>query len=538
MKFQDEGPKLRKHFQDAASKKAAEDSTSELSEPDIRWREASSSTSSDSSGAAMDVDSSDGSALQVQLRERSGILAMFEDPMALVSLSRSSVVGAPLLDSMQFADFTDVNFIDLFGLRPTGPIKSHSMEQQQLLYAFTSSVSPQYQEDLFPNVRNHGRWLSYLPPLNGVNSLLDNSIRAATMAHIGRIHHSEEFMQESRRHYGKALRLLSSHLADAEKGMSSETLSSTILLSFYEMFASDSNDSWIRHAGGAGTLMKLRGPAKHRNGFDREIYLAYRHALIIQAFEIDGPCFLNQPEWRQLSHDIHEDLHESGVVGGERAEIFDISEQFFLEMVQLPEVVCDARNMSQIIRDKSIDRYTFVTNLLRRTVTHRANLKGLHTRFQAALKNCGQEPTSRMTNDAVFPVRYEFINVFVAASYTGYWTVLMILNSVLKELDPGNYAMYRQENTEAARECCQSESYMATSSFLGPFFVVYALRVSLMNLNDVNQRAWILRKLRDLGDSRLSMALNMIESSAQAHPDTGMPRIRQAVEDVRELVQR
>ncbi len=533
MKFQDEGPKLRKHFQEVASKKAAEDGTSELSEPDLSWREASSS--SDSSAATIDVDSSDGSALQVQLRERAGIFSMFEDPMGLVS-KRSNLIGAPLLDSMEIADFTESNFIDLFGLNPVGPIRSPSMEQQQLLYTFTSSVAPQYQENLFPNVRNHGRWLSYLPPLSGSNSLLDSSIRAATMAHLGRIHHSQEFMQESRRHYGKALRLLSSHLADPEKGMASETLSSTVLLSFYEMFASDSDDSWVRHAGGAGTLMKLRGPNKHRNGFDREIYLAYRHALIIQAFEICTPCFLNQPEWRQLSHDIHEDLRASGVVGGERSEIFEVAEQFFLEMVQLPELVNDARNMSQTLREKSIDRYTMITNLLRRTITHRTTLKSLFVRFRAALKNYGQEPTSRMSNDPVFPVQHEFINVFVAATYTGYWTVLMLLNSVLKELDPGNYAMYRQENAEAARECCQSTTYMAASSFLGPFFVVYALRVSLMNLDNNKQRAWIIRQLQDLGDSRLSMALNMIVPNA--HPDNGMPRIRQAVEDIRELVQR
>ena len=534
MKFQDEGPKLRKHFQEVATKKAAEDSTSEPSEPDLRWREASSS-SSDSSGATIEVDSSDGSALQVQLKEHVGILSMFENPMALVS-EKTHLVGGPLLDSLDVAGFTEADFIDLFGLSPVEPIRSPFMEQQQLLYTFTSSVTPQYKENLYPNVRNHGRWLSYLPPLSGSNSLLDNSIRAATMAHLGRIHHSQDFMQESRRHYGKALRLLSSHLADPEKGMASETLSSTVLLSFYEMFASDSDDSWVRHAGGAGTLMKLRGPNKHRTGFDREIYLAYRHALIIQAFEIDSPCFLNQPEWRQLSQDIHEDLRASGVVNGERSELFEVSEQFFLEMVQLPELVSDARNMSQALHDKSTDRYKMVTNLLGRTITHRATLKSLFIRFRAALKTHGLEPTSRMSNDPVFPLQYQFVNVFVSVTYTGYWTVLMLLNSVLKELDPGNYAMYRQENAEAARECCQSTTYMAASSFLGPFFVVYGLRVSLMNLDNIKQRTWIIKQLQDLGDSRLSMALNMI--APNAHPDAGMPRIRQAVADIRELVQR
>lgn len=526
MKFQDEGPKLRKHFQEVASKKSAEDGHPE---PDYNWREPSTSSSSDSSSPpTTDAESRDESALMVQLRERPSIFAMFEGPMALVATSRKK--WAPLLESMERADFTEDKFIDIFGLRPAGPIRSPSMEQQQLLYTFQSSIAPVSQVNLLPVQRTHARWLSYLPPLTGQDALLDSSVRAATMAHLGRMHHSEPLMQESRTHYGKALRLLSSHLADPEKGLASETLSATVLLSFYEMFASDTDKSWVRHAGGAGTLMKLRGAARHRTGFDREIYLAYRHALIIQAFEIDTPCFLDQPEWRQLSTDIHNDLRDSGLVG-EKMEIFDVAEEFFLEMVQLPGLVCEARGLGQEDYSGTNDRRLSVEDVQTMAIAHRATIKKLFMRFKTALKNFGQEPKTRISHDPVFPVVYDFVNIFVGATYTGYWTVLMLLNHILQELDPDRRGMYRAENAEAARDCCRSEAYMASSSFLGPFFVIYALRVSLSGLDDDTERIWIMERLMALGNSRLSMARDMPLRSA--HPENGMPRVRQAVQEWR-----
>lgn len=451
---------------------------------------------------------------------------MFENPDHLVFRNKDH--WAPLIQSLDKGDFTEDFFDNLLVLHPCGPIQSPALYQQQLLYTFQESISPTNRLDLSPTTHNHGRWLSYLPSLNGTNSLLDNSVRACTMAHLGRIYHLEDLLQEARTHYGKALHLLSGHLADPEKGIASETLSATILLSFYEMFASDSDQAWVRHAGGAGTLMKLRGAARHRTGFDREIYLAYRHALVIQAFESEQPCFLDQPEWRQLSHDIHGDLAANKMYDS-KPGFFEVSESFFLHIAPIPALVCDARNINLLLKANPGVGRNLLADTLNRAITSRANLKSIFMRVQDVLKQSGDEPVSRMTDDPVFPVRYEYVNVFIAASYTGYWTILMVLNKMIIELDlnAANHAMYRVEMAECARECCRSVAYMMTSSFLGPFFIIFALRSSLSCLGDETQRVWIMQQMSQLGNSKLSIARDM--QLKVPHPDQGMPRVRQGV---------
>jgi hypothetical protein len=39
-------------------------------------------------------------------------------------------------------------------------------------------------------------------------------------------------------------------------------------------------ESWITHAGGAGRLIQLRGPDRHRSGFDCAMFMAARGYLV------------------------------------------------------------------------------------------------------------------------------------------------------------------------------------------------------------------------------------------------------------------
>jgi hypothetical protein len=530
MKFQDEGPKLRQHFE-KTTQKAGED---DILKPDQSWRDASSSVSSGtSSSSSPDVEPNDIIALQVALREQPNMFAMFENSdLPLVDRERwlgfSQNRSMPLLESMGDFTLAEENLLKFLDLKPFQWVPSPSLQQDQLLYTFTSSLSATTTVELSPALRNHGNWLAFLPQLSGTNPLLDSAVRACTVAHLGRLHDSNHVIHEAQAHYGMALRLLSTALQDADKGMSSETLSATILLSFYEMLASDSDQSWVRHAGGASTLMKMRGPARHRTGFDREIFLAYRHALVIQAFEVETPCFLDEPEWRQLSRQIYEDVCASGVVGDKR-DIFAAAESFFQEMVPLPGLICDARNIAQLAHKANSDCKTIAESLSVRATKYRAGLKSAHMLLRAALTRLGHEPSSRMSGDWVFPVRYDYTNVFTGGMCTGYWTVLIIVNSTLKELNPSpeRRAVYKMENAEAAREICRSSAWMSTSSFLGPFLLTFALRVSLLALEDETQRMWIFAELRKLGATRLAMAKDV--PLRGAHPDRGMPRVRNAV---------
>jgi hypothetical protein len=123
-------------------------------------------------------------------------------------------------------------------------------------------------------------------------------------------------MHESRKLYGRPLGPLNKALSDQRQGRSSEVLSATTLFSFYEIFPSNHEtsagyDSWAKHAGGPGALRRLRGPNAHRHRLDRSMFLVYRNALVIEAFESGEPCFLDHPEWRRLAADIHEETHKT-----------------------------------------------------------------------------------------------------------------------------------------------------------------------------------------------------------------------------------
>lgn len=157
---------------------------------------------------------------------------------------------------------------------------SPNIAQDQLFSIMHQSFFPIQQVLSVPvQLKTHGLWFHRLPPMTGRNRLLDAAVRAVSLVHLGRLQGSRTYIEESKPWYGATLRQLNAALGDNEEGMAPETLAATILLSFYEMFASNSNQSWIQHAGGAGALMRARGPEAHRFGFDREMFIAYRHTI-------------------------------------------------------------------------------------------------------------------------------------------------------------------------------------------------------------------------------------------------------------------
>lgn len=389
------------------------------------------------------------------------------------------------------------------------PIYSPYLVQEQLLNTFTSAIGAAGPQTLPPQMQNHRRWLSQLPSHFG-RTLLDASVRAVSMVHFGRVTGSDRMVEESRQFYGNALRLLNKALTDQGEGMASETLSATVLLSFYEMFASKSNTSWLRHAGGAGLLMRLRGPERHRYGLDRDCFLAYRHTIVIEAFQQDEECFLAKPEWIELAAQIHQDLRITAI-SADRRDIFDLGEEFYLENVNIPATFRYARNLEIMKSSLSTEGYsTFKEALLERTRQHRYALKSINLRFRAALQKTGLETSSRMTSDRVFPLQYVYENVFIASNHVGYWTIMLLLNIILKEAEkethPERHALYLMENHEIAMEICRTTPFMLTSSFLGPFFITFALRLCLMVFEPGHQRDWVVKKLVEIGATRISMA--------------------------------
>ncbi|KAJ9613458.1 hypothetical protein H2200_003400 [Cladophialophora chaetospira] len=98
--------------------------------------------------------------------------------------------------------------------------------------------------------------------------------------------------------------------------------------------------------------------------------------------------------------------------------------------------------------------------------------------------------------------------MYVASLHVGLWTTITRANLLLMKFEKLQHRLqkYRVENVEMARECCRCVAYMSTSSFLGPYFMVFALRMCLLVLDDQAEKTWVLEKLKEFGTSKLAIA--------------------------------
>ncbi|KAL6720354.1 hypothetical protein ACLMJK_002275 [Lecanora helva] len=441
-------------------------------------------------------------------------------------------------------------------------IISPSSYQCQLFSSFIDSIS--YNRSgvgrLAPADQCHSLWMAAIARRTEISSTLLWSIRAISLSHLGLQMQDRSLIHNSRNMYGRALLKLNKALQDPVEGLSSDTLSATVLLSFYEMMACTERHSWVRHAGGAGNLIRLRGPDRHRDGFGRIIFLSCRYTMILEAYQTRTPCFLALPEWRQLSREL-EATSES------RCPLTSAREDIFQTAVDVPGYVSASINyMTNGSRDT-----TNLRNLVSQGHGYRSNYKHLHARFVEILEDAGQAPTmtASVSDDKLFPIVYQFPNNLIGSFYCSNWSFTIMLNVVLIGLEarlaeytspdppslerqsptniqppqpphasrafpmlwqltetqrrstsptpvgdsPSDFTTmseddtahrrqhYLAENIACARETCKAVESISLSVFLGPLFLIYALRIALGVLTDEMEKQWILRKLTAIGKS-------------------------------------
>lgn len=298
--------------------------------------------------------------------------------------------------------------------------------QSQLLSLFLATVRSDNSVHVLPAFSCHSIWLAQLASRVEVSPTLLYAIRAMSLSFLGRQARDENLVQNSRLIYGRTLLKLNKSLQDPEEGLASDTLSATVLLTFYEMLNCTENNSWVRHAGGAARLMQVRGVARHRSEFDRAIFVACRYAIVLESFQTGKRCFLSSAPWRKLSRDIRNSSPN-------RCAYEDVREDFFQEIVQHPGFVMEAVTyMASGGRDRSV-----LQDLVRRGHTHRSNHQAIYNRFIETLREAGQEPREvpSSVDDKVFPVVYGFPGIIVASTFCSYWSLLKILNVALIGLE-------------------------------------------------------------------------------------------------------
>ena len=320
-------------------------------------------------------------------------------------------------------------------------ILSPSANQSQLLSLFIATIRFENPKRKVANHSCHSVWLAHLASRTEVSLTLLLAIRALSLSFFGRRTRDENLVQNARLIYGKTLLQLNKSLQDPIEGLASDTLSATVLLSFYEMLNCTEHDSWIRHAGGAARLMQLRGANRHRTGIDREIFLASRFSLLVQSYRTGKPCFLSSTPWRELSLEIHNSSPE-------KSAFDDAREAFFQEALSHPEYVMDSvKYMASGGRDRTV-----LQDLVWRGHMHRSNHKAIYARCMHAWREAGQEPVDvpSSVDDKVFPIVYHFPSILVASYFCSYWSLLKLLNITLIGLEAKLSAM--ETTSQSSRE--------------------------------------------------------------------------------------
>ena len=311
-------------------------------------------------------------------------------------------------------------------------ILSPTAYQSQLLSLFLGTVVSNNPVQIAPTFNCHSIWIGQVASRTQVSSCLLYAIRAISLSFLGRLTRDENLVQESRLIYGKTLFKLNKSLQDPTEGLASDTLSATVLLTFYELLNCTQRDSWVRHAGGAAHLMQLRGVARHRTGSDKAVFLACRYSIVLQSYQTGEPCFLSLAPWRELSQEIHDSSPG-------RSAFEDAREAFFQEIVHHPGYVMDSvQYMASGSRDRSM-----LQDLVRRGHMHRSNHKAIWERCVEALREIGQEPKEVLSSvkDKVFPTVYQYPGNLDASFFCSYWSLLKVLNISLIGLEAKLSAM-------------------------------------------------------------------------------------------------
>ncbi|KAL5046658.1 hypothetical protein BDW71DRAFT_214448 [Aspergillus fruticulosus] len=335
------------------------------------------------------------------------------------------------------AEYKPIPLLAMDGyINPSLSVKAVNSQQAQIFTNYVLASFPCFFR--CTETRVPVNWVEYVDQRGGsMNSCFDWAIRACTSAYLGSLHDDPRYLIASRGLYHRALRGLGKLLSSEGTAKSDEVLASAIVLAVFEKHHCSSPDAWLRHAAGIRTLMKLRGPKAHLEGFGRAMYIVYRNFLITAALVEGEACFLEEPEWQALNEEIAANdakLPTSSLYT-------DVVERGFLSVLKIPGLVKRTRELQGQL---SKNRAGAQSALLQDVQATRAALRGIYTEFGVAVSMLR---SGHDENDTfVGPVPNFFFEGYSSLFVRGVRLGLLILNYLIVIMDPKQRSTIDSEN--------------------------------------------------------------------------------------------
>ncbi|KAH1325405.1 hypothetical protein KXX47_009733 [Aspergillus fumigatus] len=281
-------------------------------------------------------------------------------------------------------------------------------------------------------------WVAYVHSRRGsLNTPFDWALRASTTAYTGALHNDPRYTDAARVMYTWSLRGLAAMLSDTSRATSDEALATAISLACFEVQNCTNPDSWLRHAAGIKTMMRLRGPQAHLHGFGRAMYIVYRNLMVTAALLSGEECLLQEPEWQDLNRQIAADNARRP----DSSAYTDVAERGFNEISKVPGYV---KRVRELLALPSKKRASLQPALLRDVLAARAALRGIHTEFGVAVSmvRAGQNEQQGF----IGPLPFVFFDGFSCLYVRGIRSALVILNNLILAMDEKQRTTIEAEN--------------------------------------------------------------------------------------------
>ncbi|RFU27897.1 hypothetical protein B7463_g8446, partial [Scytalidium lignicola] len=394
------------------------------------------------------------------------------------SSTRESAAGYSIASEFNVdTPWTLTNHICSSSLAHVVPFYSPIAYQSQLLSIFIIEMSRQ--RAMPRDIRLFTNWLSQVPEHLGHNSALDSAVSCLGLHISGLTSGSKDLVGESRRLYGRALSNLQRSISSRDAGLSSETLCATMMLSLYELFACTEDSSWVKHSGGAGQLIKLRGPKRHKSGFDRDMFNAFKGVIVLKSIATETSCFLDNPKWESISIGDARNPEDTGFVA--------LCDELTALMVRCPA----------LLQQKNTCAHSENRRLIQEPIKSLSNLQDSFLLWNQKLIASGASPTLVLSKptDSLFPFVHNYECSSIASLWCHYYAVMIIINKAIEELELSFKSQAKVPHTLVlVEEICKSVSYASNSGLFGLFYITFCLKVAIKTV-DGPVKLWIYNQL-------------------------------------------